>query len=543
MSTSQPLSAKHLLKLGWGALSNKNNQEAIQFSQQLTKLYPDNGEGWYFTGQVAIAISNIKAAQQSFKNACKINPKQITWKISLIKIFFATQQFSSTRILLDEIHLGVLTANEHNQVALLYSQINQANLAVYHYQKAIELAPHNYEHYYSLAAVQRHLGELVQAEINLNRTIDLCPLDIDAHALRVDLKKQTLTDNHITSLNHLLTQDLKPKQKVQVFFALAKSYEDMQNYQASFKALKQGTDFRREYINYQISDDQNTMNEIQKSFDLNWYETQACTTENQSQLDGSKALTPIFILGMPRTGSTLTDRIMSAGLHVHSAGEINDFSRSLNLVVQSKYGAQIKSKQDFISASADIDYTSLGQHYLDSIEGQLIDLSNRNQLTHFTDKLPFNFLNVGLIIKALPQARIIHVTRNPMDTCYAIFKTLFQDAYPFSYNLKEVGQYFIQYKKLMTHWSSLNEMNIHEVSYEKLVSSPIEVGQALYEFCGLEWQDDFIEVKKQQGIVNTASASQVRQDIHQNSVLKWQQFSDQLGPLKAQLEQAGICCD
>jgi hypothetical protein len=130
-----------------------------------------------------------------------------------------------------------------------------------------------------------------------------------------------------------------------------------------------------------------------------------------------------------------------------------------------------------------------------------------------------------------------------MDTCYAIYKTLFQQAYPFSYNLKELGQYFIQYQKLMRHWSSLESLDIYNVSYENLVSSPIETGQALYQFCGLEWQDQFVDVKNHQGIVNTASASQVRQNIHQNSVQKWRHYEQQLTPLKAQLEQAGICCD
>ena len=166
-----------------------------------------------------------------------------------------------------------------------------------------------------------------------------------------------------------------------------------------------------------------------------------------------------------------------------------------------------------------------------------------DKTNYFIDKLPFNYLYVGLIKAALPQAKIVHVMRNPMDTCYAVYKTLFQQAYPFSYQQQELAAYFISYQKLMQHWAQLADLDIHQISYEELVSAPKETGKKLYQFCGLDWHDRYIDVTSQQGMVNTASASQVRQEIHQGSLQKWQHYRQQLAPLKAQLEKAGIVCD
>jgi hypothetical protein len=150
---------------------------------------------------------------------------------------------------------------------------------------------------------------------------------------------------------------------------------------------------------------------------------------------------------------------------------------------------------------------------------------------------------VGLIKAALPNAKIVHVTRNPMDTCYAIYKTLFQQAYPFSYQQQELADYFISYQKLMQHWSKLVGLDIHQLSYEQLVVDPKETGEKLYQFCGVDWHDRYLSLTSQQGMVNTASASQVRQEIHQGSLQKWQHYKLQLAPLKTQLEKAGIVCD
>jgi tetratricopeptide (TPR) repeat protein len=532
-------SVQTMLKQGWSALKNNQINDAIRISQSLNQQYPDHSEAWYYTAQVALALHNNVAAEQALKNACKLAPKNQTVNIILANFYFSKNDFQQAKKLAFSLNEKVLKAAEHNQLAFLFSKLSLTEESINQYRMAIALDAKNNDHYYSLAAVLRHAGELISAEENLNKAIELNPLDIDSHVLKVDLKKQTHDHHSIDSLITLLDEDLAPKDKVQVYFALAKSYEDLADYEKSYVNVEQGNNLRRKHLNYAIETDQQTMTKISQIFNEAWWQKDTVESADKNE----QALTPIFVLGMPRTGSTLTDRILTASDDVFSGGELNDFAQLLTEQVNQLQTSSKQEKTPFIEAASQIDFKQLGQTYLSTVKARFSEVDLGGSIGFFTDKLPFNYLYLGLIKKALPNAKIIHITRHPMDTCYAIYKTLFQQAYPFSYDLKELGQYFIQYQKLMKHWYSLSNMDIHQVSYEKLVSSPIETGQALYQFCGLEWQDKFVEVKNHQGAVNTASASQVRQKIHKNSVQKWRQYEQQLAPLKAQLQQVGICCD
>lgn len=544
-SLIETLPPKELLSQGWNFLHHKQINDAIKISQHLNKLHPNNGDGWQYTAQVALVIGNLKAAKQSFKNACKLMPTQIAWKISLANTYHNLREIEQVKSSLFDIEKLTLTATQHNQVALLFSQIHLYEGSIKHYQKAISIEPSNNTHHYSLAAVYRYAGNLEQSEACLTNAIDCNTNDIDAHALRVDLKKQTLDHNYIDSLTALLEQNsattqLSVKDKVQINFALAKSYEDVNEPTKAFEYLQQGAKLRRQHIEYNIKQDQEIMADISQYFDQHWWLKNPITEKNDF---AEKELTPIFVIGMPRTGSTLIDRMLSTGQEVLNAGELSDFSRLLTEQVQQTFGAEVKSKQQFIKAASQIDFAKLGHDYLASVQAQFAHLGLGKSVHYFTDKLPFNFLYTGLIQKAMPHAKIIHVTREPMDTCYAVFKTLFQQAYPFSYEQKELAQYFIAYKKLMAHWQQLSELTIHNVSYEKLVEEPTEVAEQLYQFCGLTWQAEYANMQNNNAAVTTASASQVRQPIHKNSVQKWRQYEQQLTPLKQQLEQAGISCD
>jgi len=543
--TNQNSLVKALLSQGWDFLRNNQTNDAIKISQHLNKLHPNNGEGWHYTGQVALAIGNLKAAKQSFKNACKLVPTQIPWKISLANTYYNSREIVQVKSSLLSLENLTLSATQHNQIALLFSQIHLYAQSIEHYQKAISLDPSNHTHHYSLAAVYRYSGNLAQAEAYLTKAIEYNADDIDAHALRVDVRKQTAKHNYIKSLEVLLEQNgsakqLTAKDRVQIYFALAKSYEDLGEFAKSFENLQQGTKARRQYIEYNIKQDQDIMADISHHFDQHWW--LKAPTIKQNRVSETK-LTPIFIIGMPRTGSTLIDRVLSTGKTVLNAGELGDFSRLLTEQVQQKFGAEIKNKQQFIKAASQIDFEKLGDDYLASVRAQFAHLGLGKNLHYFSDKLPFNFLYTGLIQKALPHAKIIHVTRDPMDTCYAVFKTLFQQAYPFSYEQKELAEYFIAYKKLMAHWQQLTELNIHNVSYEQLVTEPTKIAEQLYQFCDLPWQEKYGDMQNNDAAVTTASASQVRQPIHKDSVQKWRKYEQQLAPLKQQLEQAGVHCD
>ena len=191
-------------------------------------------------------------------------------------------------------------------------------------------------------------------------------------------------------------------------------------------------------------------------------------------------------------------------------------------------------RSELVALSAAVDFTSLGRDYLTRVRAQGIDTGT------FTDKMPLNYLYCGLIRRALPDARIVHVTRHPMAACYAMYKTLFRDGYPFSYDLEELGGYYIAYRRLMRHWADTLPGVIHELRYEDLVRDLRGETRRLLKFCGLDWQDACVEFHNNRAATTTASASHVRQRLYDTSVSQWQHYSKQLASLERQLRAAGV---
>ena len=251
-------------------------------------------------------------------------------------------------------------------------------------------------------------------------------------------------------------------------------------------------------------------------------------------ITGFESRDPIFVLGMPRTGTTLVERILGSHSRVFSAGELNNFSLELMRLSGKAAGQKRPSRLDFVAATAALDFRALGEAYVTAVRPL------RDERPHFIDKLPFNFLYAGLIHLALPDARIINLQRHPMDTCYAVYKQLFRDAYPFSYDLDDLGQYYIAYHRLMQHWNAVMPGVIHTMRYESLVADIEGESRRLLEYCGLPWEDQCLRFHENREASTTASALQVRQPVYATSVGKWRHYERQLEPLRQRLEQAGI---
>jgi tetratricopeptide (TPR) repeat protein len=286
-------SAKALLVNGWEALKKQQIQHAISLSQQINQQYPNHSEGWYYTAQVAMIINNKPAAEQGLKNACKLAPTNISLKMILANFCASNNDFKKAKTLALELDGLLLKAAEHNQLALLFSKLKLVDQAISHYQHAISLDSENHEHHYSLATVLRFAGDLALAEQHLDKAVTLQPLDIDAHVLKVDLRKQTSENNNIDNLSELLAKDLAIKDRVQVYFALAKSYEDLADYQQSFVYLEQGNKLRRKHINYQVQTDKNIMSDIRQIFSPLWWRNHK--SHNLSAIKVSSTITPIFV--------------------------------------------------------------------------------------------------------------------------------------------------------------------------------------------------------------------------------------------------------
>lgn len=243
---------------------------------------------------------------------------------------------------------------------------------------------------------------------------------------------------------------------------------------------------------------------------------------------------PVFIVGLPRSGTTLVDRILGSHSKVHSAGELDHFALAIVDAVRRAGGGTQLSRRELIARSADLDFVALGRDYL----GRAKYAAAGGEC--FTDKMPLNYLYCGLIRRALPNAKIVHVVRSPMAACYAMYKTLFKDGYPFSYDLSEIARYYIGYRRLMDHWQATLPGAIHSIGYEALVADPRGQIRKLLDFCGLEWQDACAEFHKNPAPTTTASAAQVRRPLYDSSVSQWRHYAEELAELSGLLNAAGI---
>ncbi|MGI9292631.1 MAG: tetratricopeptide repeat-containing sulfotransferase family protein [Pseudomonadales bacterium] len=446
--------------------------------------------------------------------------------IAKANLFIKTNRFTDALDLAQElVSIASNSPQALDTAGAIFSRCGDYKKAQACYEKTIELAPDNSANYYNLAAVKRFLGDDVGAEAAWNKAIALNPKDYDAYQLRSDIRKQTQNHNHIEEVEGLLNEGVSDwRGEMKLCFALAKEYEDIANYEASFAWLKRGADLRRDHMAYRVENDLETIDKIIDVF------SEQPLSECTAGYDNAE---PIFIVGLPRTGTTLVDRILGSHEQVYSAGELNHFALQMTRLTHDKAGRKL-ARMELIEQSLKIDFNELGRVYIDSAR------SIPGKTRYFTDKQPLNFLYCGLIHQALPRAKIIHITRNPMDACYAMYKRLFKDAYPMSYSLEDLGRYYLAYRKLMRHWYKVLPGAIYPVSYEELVNDQEQTSRCLIEHCDLEWQDACLRFEENQAPSTTASATQVRQPIYRSSIGKWRHYVKQLAPLHEFLQRAGL---
>lgn len=409
------------------------------------------------------------------------------------------------------------------QIAALYIQCSQHKLAGRCYERAVELQPNNPDFLYNLAASRTATGELDEAEALFDRVIYLNPQDHGAWLGRSGLKEQSEDSNHVEQLTFVKSQlDDSDGGHVQVCHALSKELEDLGRHEESFQYLQEGAHRRRLGMSYDIADDEKAMGAIAASFGKKLFE---------SAPNGHASRRPVFILGLPRSGTTLVDRIISSHSMVDSLGEHN----SLPLALVNQAGHH--EKLELIQRSTGVDFEELGRQYCNSLDGF------RNPAPRLIDKTPPNFLYLGLIHLALPHARIIHLRRHPLDACYAIYKTLFRVGYPFSYSLQEVGRYYIAYDALMDHWRQTIPGAFLDVSYEDVVADLEGESRRIFNYLDLEWEDSCLNFHRLKSAAATASAAQVRQPIYSSSVGLWKKYERQLASFAARMKERGIEID
>jgi len=511
----------------YAMMEKRDFQNAGNLCETITSRHPDFAEGWIAAAEFFLRISKPQRALELVLQATRLSPDNSNWMLVHARCLMESGKTSE---MLEVLHVVTakksLSPHQHNEIGMLQARIDDHIQAQEHYKRAVSALPTETEFLFNLATSQRFLGETEPAEISLDKILSINPADHEAVAMRSSLRRQSADNNHVDALKLALANaPLSPSGQISFCYALAKELEDLDAFDESFAFLQRGADLRRSGMAYKVSTDVDIMDQIIRSFDTGFFSNDHCGYENRE---------PIFIIGLPRSGTTLLERILGSHSSVYAAGELGVFGIELTKLTRRKMAEGSADRQQFVSTSATIGYRQLGENYINGTR----PLTGKT--LHFIDKLPFNYLYAGLIHQALPQARIISLRRNPMDSCYSMYKQLFRDAYPFSYNQQDLAAYYLAYHRLMEHWENVIPGVIHSVSYENLVRDTEGETRRMLEHCGLDWQDQCLEFHKNTTASTTASATQVRQKVYSSSVGKWRAYESQLMPLRHALESAGI---
>ena len=385
--------------------------------------------------------------------------------------------------------------------------------AVVLFEKAIKINPNYFEAYNNLGTVLIILGKREKAIKNFIKAIEISPKYTRAHfnlAISINFNKES---KELKAMELLTKEkDLNKDDQIYLNFALGKANEDLKSYDKAYQYWKLGNDLLRSQYNYSIESDKFFFNNLKNSFYKEIF--------NEFEKFKLDKTSPIFIVGLPRSGTTLVEQILSSHKDVYGAGEIPFLQNLITEHFKPKENASDKNQKNYLLKNFEI----IKKNYLSLIKKNTLG-SNR-----FTDKFPYNFKWIGIIKILFPNAKIINCKRNFKDNCFSIFKTKFNNYSDnqWSSNMEEIVNYFKLYDDLMKHWKIILPNQIYEISYENLVNNSEKEIKEIVDFCGLKWEESLKMFHKNKRTVETASLLQVRKPMYSTSINSWKNYQEQL---------------
>ncbi len=378
--------------------------------------------------------------------------------------------------------------------------------------------------FFNLGTSLKFCGDFAGSRLALEQAILLAPTYHKAHAALTSLGGITAQNNHLPRLSNLIEATAEPTAVIHLCHAASKECEALGRFDDSYAFLDRGKTALRNKLGYRAEADTGLVDRIVSTFQ---------TSQGYSACD---SVSPIFVVGMPRSGTTLVDRIISHHSLVASLGETQHFSALLKQQFASPTRHVVDDR--VLAGLADFkDYTALGQAYV--TQGKAL----AGDTERFVDKFHLNILLAGFMARAVPRAKIVCLARNPLDTIVSNYRQLFEFATPiynYSLDLAAAARFYVQFRKLADLWQSALPDNFYTVNYEALVQSPETESRRLLDFCDLPWEEQCLHIERNTKAVATASSVQVRQPINTDSVGRWKHYDGYLDEVRAILRQAGI---
>lgn len=537
------------------ALQEGDAQAAIKQIKRSLAIQPKYAEAHYHMGRAQQKIDQPEEAIRSYKEAIAIKADYVLAFVHLGDCYHrlgrldeAVASYRQAIRVLPEFPLA------HNNLGIALMTQGHLDEALASHKTALELQPDYADAQLCIGNVYMTQGLLEKAEQSFRKTVEIQPAHADAHnnlgivlqelgqvdaareqyvrAIEINpdhavsyrhlahIRKHSAEDDIVSSMKRVYAASgLKDDDRMHLAFGLGKAYEDLQRPDQAFEFYAKGNEIRRAQFDFSIDTEADLLDRVKRVFNKPFVD--------EHMAAGCPDETPIFVLGLPRSGTTLVEQILASHPAVFGAGELTNFPR---LIAANFEGADGSTYPERVTGFSGSDFHRFGSQYVEEIRR----LGGSAQFV--TDKLPRNFIHIGMIKLSLPNAKIVHCVRNPADIGFSIFKSYFSaDGNYYAYDLSEIGQYFNLYADIMAHWKDLLGADIFEIRYEDLIVDQEAQTRRLLDYCGLDWNDDCLNFHKTKRPVRTNSVGQVRQPIYASSIESWKPFERHLAPMLALL--------
>jgi len=520
----EPRHIDALTNLGFSYEQLGEYKESIDYYKSILKYYPDNANSHFRLGIALDADSKYRQAIKSYKNALAL-------KSDFYEVYYnlgVSYKALDAPVEAIESYKQYKKYNDNTEVNMsigeAYFELNQIDHAMNYFKIAIDLDKNN------LRALKQYADILLKQD-NFDEAMEIFsdvlkkdPNDIYALSVVLSMNKANDTREIVDRFESYLDDKAYEGSTSKICFALAEYYDNVKEYGKAFNYLDHGHKILRKVVPYNAEFVEKEFNTIVSVFSKEFISS----NQQLNEYD----VVPIFIIGMPRSGTTLVEQILATHSDIEGVGEVN----SLKKVFSGYFDTEVYTEyypEKIENLSHDV-LQDLGLQYITDIKNFTIDKS-----PYIINKMPHNFMFVGLIKILFPQAKIILCERDPMDTCWSIFKKDFTGNHEYANSLKELAEYYLLYTKLMAHWKSIfSDTDLYVVNYEELANNPDVQISSLLKYCGVSWQDEILNFHDTGRINKTASEFQVRQKMYTSSIGAWKPYSQFLEPL-SQLLEAG----
>ena len=483
--------------------------------KKVLKKEKNNIDALRLLGLLAFKTKDYEIAERLFLKVLKLDPSfSLAWD-NLAKLYrIQNKLLKSIPAFENLIKLDPSNFEALVSLGTIYIKLSKYHEGIKLYEESLKIKPENPRVYLSLGHALKTIGERKKSEAAYQNTIKYFPSSGEAYWSLANLKTYEFSDKEIANMELSLKRNMHQNELIQMHFALGKAYESNRQFDKSFKHYKDGNWQQRKQISYNAEDYKISIDEI-----IDFFENNNNILDLKAEAGSDE---PIFILGLPRSGSTLIEQILASHSLIEGTQELPNImaiSRDIKLIDQKN------GYPDNLLKLNQSSFDELGKKYIDETKWA------RSSKPFFIDKMPNNFFHIGLIKLILPKAKIIDARRNPMDACFSCFKQYFAKGQHFTYDLDDIARYYKDYVRLMDYWNKLFPDEIFTIQYEQIIENPNDRISDLLEFCNVKFEDNCLNFHKSKRAVKTASSEQVRQPMYKTGINYWRNYIKNLDVL------------